>query len=167
MAQSGRTKRRIIGMLMHRIGEARLDEVDDGRDPRGRRWPLATLLTGALLGLVAGSRSLKQVEQLTAELTAAVGSKLGIRRRIPDTTLRDALDHPWIEQNPRATAVVMVLRRIAYTLLALWRGVSLRSDEQRTRPWRELMHEIFLVVVTASVEQLRDLRRHRLAPAPA
>jgi hypothetical protein len=33
--------------------------------------------------------------------------------------------HPWIEQNPRATVVLMVLRRIAYTLLALWRGVTL------------------------------------------
>jgi hypothetical protein len=74
-------------------------------------------------------------------------------------------DHPWLEQNPRATAVVMVLRRIAYTLLALWRGVTLRSDEQRTRPWRDVMRGIFLAAVTATVEQLRHLRRHRLAPA--
>lgn len=76
-------------------------------------------------------------------------------------------DHPWIEQNPRATLVVMVLRRIAYTLLALWRGVTLRSDEQRTRPWRDLMRDIFLASVTATVEQLRDLRPHRFVPAPA
>jgi predicted transposase YbfD/YdcC len=428
MAQSGRTKRRIIGMLIHRIGEARLDEIDDGRDPRGRRWPLATLLTGALLGLVAGSRSLKEVEQLTEELTVGVRSKLGIRRRVPDTTLRDTLttlapddlrpalhavtraadrrkalepdglpfgvisldgkgtavsaaddfyaqrqtaedgglvgivrtvtvtltssvarpvidvmsipattnemgvfvrvldalrvayekrdffrlvtydagacskdnaqavrdyglhyllaiknsqptlyaeatqwlgalepsaaaasttdtehgnsvvrriyigdassapegwdhlrtvlrveseifdpngtrlahenryfisslprarltddqwllvvrrhwgvetshqildtafaedDHPWIEQNPRATAVVMVLRRIAYTLLTLWRSVTLRSDEHRTRPWRDLMRDIFLAAVTATAVQLENLRRHGLPPAPA
>ena len=74
--------------------------------------------------------------------------------------------HPWIEQNPRATAVVMVLRRIAYTLLTLFRSVTLRSDEQRTRPWRELMRDILLAAVTATAEQLRSLRRHRLAPAP-
>lgn len=427
MAQSGRTKRRIMGMLVKRIGEARLDEVRDSRDPRGLRWQLGTLLTGALLGLVAGSRSLKEVEQLTEELTRPVRAKLGIARRVPDTTLRDALttlrpddlrpalhavtraadrrealepdglpfgvvsldgkgtavaaaddfyaqrqtadedgplvgivrtvtatltssnarpvidvmsipastnemgvfdkmldglmaaygerdlfrlvtydagacskdnaqaardhglhyllaikstqptlyaeavqwlgalesvhgaasttdfdhgnavvrriyigeaisapegwnhlrtvlrvesetrdprgalvahenryfvsslprarltddqwllvvrrhwcvetshqildtafaedDHPWIEHNPRATTVVMVLRRIAYTLLALWRGVTLRSEEQRTRPWRDVMRDIFLAAVTATVEQLCHLRRHRLAPA--
>ena len=91
MAQSVRTKRRIMGMLVKRVGEARLDEVADPRDPRGRRWELETLLTGALLGLVAGSRSLKDVEWLTDELTPAVRTKLGISRRVPDTTLRDAL----------------------------------------------------------------------------
>ena len=73
-------------------------------------------------------------------------------------------DHPWIEQNPRATFVVIVLRRIAYTLLSLWRGVTLRSAEQRTRPWRDVMRDILLAAVTATAEHLRALRRHRLAP---
>ena len=426
MATTGRMKRRLIGMLQKRIGEVRLDEVPDSRDRRGRRWGLGTLLAGALLGLVAGSRSLRDVEQLTAELPPPVRVKLGIPRRVPDTTLRDALaalepehvrpalhaatraaqrrkalepdglpfgvvsldgkstavpaaddffaqrhttaetgplvglvrtvtatltsstarpvidvfpipastnemgmlhhclsslmraygrtdlfrlvtydagacskenaravrdlglhyllatkssqptlyaeatrwlgaaapddaaasttdvdhgyrvvrrlyvgdataapegwehlrtvlrveletldpkgtrvavdnryfvsslmrsrltdaqwlllvrrhwgvetshqildtafaedDHPWIEQNPRATVVVMVLRRIAYTLLALWRGVSLRSDEQRARPWRDLMRDILLAAVTATLHQLRGLRDHRLPP---
>ncbi|MBK8997935.1 MAG: transposase family protein [Myxococcales bacterium] len=68
-----------------------LDEVCDPRDPGGRRWQLGRLLASALLGLVAGSRSLREVEQLTAELTPAVRAKLGIPRRVPDTTLRDAL----------------------------------------------------------------------------
>jgi predicted transposase YbfD/YdcC len=429
MAQSTRTKRRVIGMLAKRLDEARLDEIDDPRDPRGQRWSLPALLSGALVGLVAGSRSLKAVEALTDELTPPVRRKLGIGRRIPDTTLRDALsmlepddlrpalhasvraarrrkalepdglpfgvvaldgkdtvvpacddffaqrqtagddaplagavrtvtatlvsastrpvidvtsipastnemgiferaldavmatydrsdlfrlvtydagacskdnaqavrhlglhylfglkasqptlyneaalwlgarqpaqadaatsdvrgretvvrrlyigdataapegwdhlrtvlrvetetldahgmrahvenryfvssmprsrltdnqwlllvrrhwgvetshqildvafeedDHPWIEQNPRATVVVMVLRRIAYTLLALWRGVTLRSDEQRHRPWREVMRAIELAVIKATAEQLSGLRRHRLKPVPA
>ncbi len=60
--------------------------------------------------------------------------------------------HPWIEQNPRATVVVMVLRRIAYTLLALWRGV---------------MRAIELAVIKATAGELAGLRRHRLAPPPA
>ncbi len=76
-------------------------------------------------------------------------------------------DHPWIEQNPRATVVVMVLRRIAYTLLALWRGVTLRSDEQCRRPWRDLMRDIWLCTAKATAETLRDLRDRRLPPAPA
>ncbi len=228
MAQSTRTKRRIIGMLAKRLGEARLDEVADPRDTRGRRWSLPALLSGALLGLVAGSRNLKEVEALTDELTPAVARRLGIPRRLPDTTLRDALsmlspddlrpllhatvraasrrkalepddlpfgvvaldgkdtmvpacddfyaqrhvsfqedDHPRIEQNPRATVVVMVLRRIAYTLLALWRYVTLRSDEQRQRPWRKVMRDIELTVIEATAGELAGLRRHRLATPPA
>ena len=439
MAQSSRMKRRTIGMLAKRLGEARLDSVEDGRDARGKRWALPALLSGALLGLIAGARSLKDVEALTEELTPPVRRKLGIARRMPDTTLRDALstlqpndlrpalhasvraarrrkalepeglpfgvvaldgkttaisacddffaqrqtagddnaplcgalrtvtatlvstrarpvidvtsiaastnemghfgtalgalmatygrsdlfrlisydpgeslkrgdagacskdnaeavrqhglhyffglkasqptlhreaeqwlgsrqsdqadatttdvhsdksvvrrlyigdataapegwehlrtvlrveletldavgervetenryfvsslprprlsaaqwlllvrrhwgvetshqvldvafkedDHPWIEQNPRAAVVVMVLRRIAYTLLALWRGVTLRSDEQRHRSWRDVMRGIEIAVFTATEEQLARLRRPRLAPAPA
>ncbi len=42
MAQSVRIKRRIIGMLVKRVAEARLDQVTDPRDPRGRRWKLET-----------------------------------------------------------------------------------------------------------------------------
>ena len=73
-------------------------------------------------------------------------------------------DHPWIEQNPRATVVVMVLRRIAYTLLTLWRSVTLRSDENRTRPWRNIMRDILLCLVTTTTEQLRS--QHRMLPPP-
>ena len=64
----------------------------------------------------------------------------------------------------RRLIVVMVLRRIAYTLLTLWRGVSLRGDEQRARPWRDLMRDILLAAVTATLHQLRGLRDHRLPP---
>jgi hypothetical protein len=429
MAQSTRTRRRILGMLVKRLAEARLDQVEDPRAARGQRWSLTALLSGALLGLVAGSRSLKDVEALTDELTPPIRRKLGIARRIPDTTLRDALlalepdhvrpvlhasiraarrrkaldpdglpfgvvaldgkatvvpacddffaqrqtagedaplagavrtvtatlvssrarpvidatsipastnemgcftralaalmavygrsdlfrlvtydagacskdnaravcehglhylfglkatqpmlyheavlwlgsrqprdadattsdtqgdktvarrlylgealaapegwdhlrtvlrvemetfdsngrrvssenryfvsslprsrltgdqwlllvrrhwgvetshqildvsfqedDRPWIEQNPRATVVVMVLRRIAYTLLSLWRGVTLRSTDQRTRPWRVVMRDIELTVIHVTAEQLAGLRHHGLAPPPA
>ncbi|MCL4755517.1 MAG: transposase family protein, partial [Myxococcales bacterium] len=65
-------------MLVKRFGDARLDEVRDPRDPRGRRWQLGRLLASALLGMVAGSRSLREVEQLTDELTPPIRAKLGI-----------------------------------------------------------------------------------------
>jgi predicted transposase YbfD/YdcC len=76
-------------------------------------------------------------------------------------------DHPWIVQNPRATVVVMVLRRIAYTLLALWRYVTLRGESQRNQTWREVMRAVELAVIKANAGVLAGLRRHRLAPAPA
>jgi hypothetical protein len=76
--------------------------------------------------------------------------------QILDVTFHED-DHPWIESNPRATAVVSVLRRIAYTLLALWRFVTLRADEQRTRPWRAILHDVFLALLTANEPQLAPL----------
>ena len=61
----------------------------------------------------------------------------------------------------------MVLRQIAYTLLALWRYVTLRAESQRNRTWRNVMRDVELAVIKATAEQLAGLRRHRLAPAPA
>jgi hypothetical protein len=47
---------------------------------------------------------------------------------------------PWINGDSNGALVVMVLRRIAYTLLSLWRSISLRSDENRTRPWWQILN---------------------------
>lgn len=91
MALLKRIKRRVMGMLGKRLAEARLDEVDDPRDPRGQRWKLGTLLESALVGLLAGSTGLRAVETLTDEMTGAVRAELGIGRRVPDTTLRETL----------------------------------------------------------------------------
>jgi hypothetical protein len=43
-------------------------------------------------------------------------------------------DHPWIEAHPRGALVVAMLRRIAYTLLFLFRSVTQRSDQRRSVP---------------------------------
>ena len=58
--------------------------------------------------------------------------------------------------------VVAILRRIAYTLLALFRSVTQRSEENRTMPWRRLIGHIKNTLVAATAEQLQGLRRHRL-----
>jgi hypothetical protein len=81
----------MVGMLKARLPEAQLGEVKDPRDARGRRWPLAALLRAVVVGVAAGCRSLGQTEALTAEMSPAVRSRLGIRRRVADTTMRDAL----------------------------------------------------------------------------
>jgi hypothetical protein len=86
-----RMNRRLSAMLSIRLGEARLDEVRDDRDPRGVRWPLRTLLRAVVVGMAAGAESLAKVEKLTEALSPAMRCKLGISRRVPDTTLRDNL----------------------------------------------------------------------------
>ena len=67
-------------------------------------------------------------------------------------------DHPWIEQNPRGMLVVAILRRIVYTLLALFRGVTPRSDERRGVPWKRLLEEVYLALLRVTDELLRSLR---------
>jgi hypothetical protein len=74
--------------------------------------------------------------------------------------------HPWIVACPRATVVVAILRRIAYTLLSLFRSVTQRSAEARAMPWKRLLRHVSNTLVSATAEQLHGLRRHRLAPVP-
>jgi hypothetical protein len=39
--------------------------------------------------------------------------------------------------------VVMLLRRMAYNLLTLYRSVTLRAADKRAIPWRDLMRQIY------------------------
>ena len=65
-------------------------------------------------------------------------------------------DHPWIEACPRAALVVAILRRIAYTMLTLFRSVTQRSDERRATPWETLMTDLFVALITTTELELRD-----------
>ncbi|HTP27798.1 MAG TPA: ISAs1 family transposase [Anaeromyxobacteraceae bacterium] len=66
-------------------------------------------------------------------------------------------DHPWIEADPQGMLAVLLLRRIAYTLLALYRAVTLRSDEHRASPWKELLTSVRDTLLAATEDQLTGL----------
>ena len=85
--------------------------------------------------------------------------------QILDTAFEED-DRPWIVACPRAMVVVALLRRIAYTLLALFRAVTQRSDDNRTIPWLRLIGHVKNTLISATAEQLQGLRRHRLPPLP-
>jgi len=90
--QKTRWYRRLAGLLVARLPEARLDDVADPRARRGRRWKnLGALLGAVVAGICAGAKSLAQFEKMTAEMGRPMRRPLGILRRIPDTTLRDLL----------------------------------------------------------------------------
>src|SRR5262249_29061598 len=91
MAQEARLTRRMLGVLAVRLPEARLDRARDPRDRGGQRWALEILLRVVLVALVAGCKSLGQAEALTAEMSVSLRKRLGIARRVADTTLRDTL----------------------------------------------------------------------------
>jgi hypothetical protein len=60
--------------------------------------------------------------------------------------------------------VVAILRRIAYTLLALFRGVTQRSDERRAMPWKSLLRAVHAALLVTTDMQLAGLRLR--APSP-
>ena len=72
---------------------------------------------------------------------------------------------PWIEADAQGMLAVLLLRRIAYTLLALYRAVTLRSDEGRATPWKTLMQSVRDVLVAAVEEQLAGLCLREVAAA--
>ena len=88
---TARMNRRLYGLLSKRLDEAQLDEIQDPRDARGKRWQLSTLLRAVLGGLLAGARSLADIETQSERLSRPVRRLLGVQRRVADTTLRDAL----------------------------------------------------------------------------
>jgi len=86
-----RWDRRIARFLRRNIGDLHLDEVDDPRARRGRRWALDILLTAFVVGMIGGAKSLLDVEKMTTELSRPLLRMLGIRRRLSDTTARNVL----------------------------------------------------------------------------
>jgi hypothetical protein len=75
-------------------------------------------------------------------------------------------DRPWIESSPRGMLAVAILRRLAYTLLTLFRSVSQRSDARRATPWLDLLRWFYNAVISASDLDVFALRARALAMPP-
>lgn len=68
-------------------------------------------------------------------------------------------ERPWVTENPRLTVVLMILRRIGYTVLTLFRSVTQRSDSRRTEPRKVLFERIRDALLLATDELIDGLRR--------
>jgi hypothetical protein len=72
--------------------------------------------------------------------------------------------HPWITGNDKGMLNVLILRRIAANLLALFRGLTQRSEDRRLTPWATIMLWFFIALVSATSQQVAGLRpRHQSA----
>ena len=89
MTRVDRTLRRAAGAVAVGLGGVQLASLEDPRSKRGRKWPVATLVRTILVGLLSGTRSLKETERLSNDLGCAMRRKLRITRRVPDTTMRE------------------------------------------------------------------------------
>lgn len=77
--------------IARRLDDARLQALPDRREARGKRIPHAALVYALAIGMLAAARSLREVEELTAQLNRRMRRKTRIGHRISDTKLRDEL----------------------------------------------------------------------------
>jgi hypothetical protein len=75
--------------------------------------------------------------------------------------------HPWITADANGALVIMLLRRLIYTLMTLYKSVTLRSDESHEMTWRELMEQIRDTLEWAHGKLLDGLRPRTFAVPPA
>ena len=71
-------------------------------------------------------------------------------------------DRPWITAAPQGMVAVLLLRRMAYNILALYRCVTLRSEESRLTPYKRLIgrfRDTLLCATAADIEGLHSPRR--------
>lgn len=73
--------------------------------------------------------------------------------------------HPWIEADPKGMVAVLLLRRIAYNQLALFRSVSQRSEERRQTPWKTVMRWVYNMLIAAQAADIEGLRERTVAAA--
>ena len=156
--------------------------IPDPRDPRGCRWSKTALLSTALFALAVITRSLRGAERLSTELTATQ-RRLGIRRRVPDSTLGDFLSvldpaplrrhlHKQVLAEHRRKALepsVLPLRAISIdgkTVATL--DAELNQDCQKQKPRGRPAYWLYRVVRAALISSQAPLCIDQQAlPAPA
>jgi hypothetical protein len=132
-----REKRRIAGWLSARVPELGLEKVEDRR--RGHvDWPLATILRTVIVGLCCGCKGLRELEALTEDMEPPMRRLLQIPRRVPDTTMRDALVrvHPYELREANKRLAKAAFRRKALPPVGFpFHVAALDGKGSATRVW--------------------------------
>ncbi len=134
-----RWTRRMIGLLKARLAKLGLDDVDDPRCRHGR-WSLEAVLRAVIVGMIAGAKSLRDLESLTDEMSVAARRALRLPGRLPDTTARDLLVRvsPQQLQSVLARQVLAAHRRRALSPEAApWGVLSVDGKDTTIRAWDE------------------------------
>src|SRR5699024_5777200 len=72
-------------------------------------------------------------------------------------------ERPWITYEPDGTLALFILRRIACTLMALFRSVTQRSEERRQTPWRDLIRAVYQALIIGPAELSAFQKRGAIA----
>lgn len=73
-------------------------------------------------------------------------------------------DRTWFDASPIGALVVILLRRLAYTLLALFRAHTLCGEATRLAPWRDLIRWTCNALIAASEATVAELRARPRPP---
>ena len=150
----------------------------DGKSPERSVWPHAKAFLSVEYVKVRNREIIERDERMfvssydperltPAQWLLLVRSHWGVENQnhhTLDTAFAED-DRPWIEADPQGMLAVLLLRRIAYTLLALYRAVTLRSDEHRATRWKALLQSVRDVLIAATEDQLAGLRLREVAAA--
>lgn len=74
-------------------------------------------------------------------------------------------DKPWIRSDPQGMLVCLLLRRLAYNMLALFRSVTQRCEERRFTPWKDLLRWVYNTMISATAQHTAGLRTRKAVAA--
>ena len=74
-----------------------------------------------------------------------------------DTALAEDA-RPWFHEHPVGALDVIILRRIAYNAMALFRARTLRADAHHLMPWRALTRQVLIALISATEAAVIGLR---------
>jgi hypothetical protein len=92
---------------------------------------------------------------------ALIRTRWGVENNLHWTldTIFEEDDRPWIVSEPRGTVNVMLLRRIAYSILSLFRVVSLGLQKAGLYlPWKSLLDWVYDTLISSTDEDVEGLR---------
>jgi hypothetical protein len=150
----------------------------DGKTPEESVWPHAKAFLAVEYAKVHRGAIVERDERMfvssydpkrltTAQWLLLVRSHWGVENNghhTLDTAFAED-ERSWIEADANGMLAVLLLRRIAYTLLALFRAVTLRSDENRATRWLVLLRWVRDALVALAAEHVENLRPRRVAAA--
>lgn len=150
----------------------------DGKKPHESLWPHAKAFLSVEYvkvrhGIVVERYDRMYVSSLdpkrltTAQWMLLVRSHWGVENQnhhTLDTAFAED-DRPWIEADANGMLAVLLLRRIAYTMLALFRSVTLRSEESHGMRWKDLLAWVRDALVAAAPEHTMKLRVREVCAA--
>ena len=76
-------------------------------------------------------------------------------------------ERPWIRKDAQGTLAVQILRRVAFTLMTLYKNVTLRNEQHSQAPWRKHFEWVKDALKWATAEDLQGLRPRTYAVPPA
>ena len=86
--------------------------------------------------------------------------------QILDVTFEED-DRPWITKDAQGNLAVHLLRRVAYTLMALYKHVTVRNEDDSLLPWRKYFEWVKDALKWATEEATANLRSRNVAIPPA